>query len=54
MSQSTRSLRSLIYRFESEARFVAGLTRDEIAAELRKLRQEGREFARAELLRWYA
>lgn len=54
MSHVTRSLLSAIARFEQEARFEYGLTRQQIAAELLKLREQGREFARAELLQHYA
>ena len=54
MSKSTRKLSIAIARFEHEARFEHGLTRQEIAEELAKLRSQGREFARAELIRVYA
>lgn len=54
MSQSTRKLSVAIARFEHEARFGHRLTRQEIASELVKLRQAGREFARSELLANYA
>jgi|GEM_PF-2854084 len=53
MSQSTRSLSASIALFEHEARFEHRMSRQEIAAELRKLREDGREHARQELLRNY-
>lgn len=54
MSMSTRKLSAALARFEHEARFENRLTRQEIAEELVKLRRQGRDFARAELLRHYA
>lgn len=54
MSQVTRLLFVAIARFEQEARFQYGLTRKQVVIELLKLREQGREFARAELLRYYA
>lgn len=54
MSQVTRSLFVAIVRFEQEARFTYGMTRQQVASELLKLREQGREFARIELLRHYS
>lgn len=54
MSQVTRLLFVAIARFEQEARFTYGLTRKEVAVELLRLREQGREFARTELLRHYS
>jgi hypothetical protein len=54
MSQVTRSLIVAIVRFEQEARFKYGLTRKQVAVELLKLRERGHEFAREQLLRYYA
>ena len=54
MSMSTRKLSAAIARFEHEARFENRMSREEIAHELRKLREDGREHARAELLLHYS
>jgi hypothetical protein len=53
MSMSTRKLSAAIARFEHEARFEHRMSREQIAYELRRLREDGREFAREELLRNY-
>jgi intergrase/recombinase len=52
MSQSTRSFVRALRSFIGEA-IREGLTHQQIAHELRQLRQGGREFARDELMRHY-
>lgn len=53
MSYVTRSLLAALARFEHDARYEHRLSRSEIAAELIKLRQDGREHAREQLLAHY-
>lgn len=53
MSQNTRLFVRALRSFIGEA-ICEGLTHAEIARELRTLRQNGRCFARSELLRHYA